>query len=293
MGRADARHLALGARRRGGRRRDPAQRGAGGRAGGDGGRRAAGARRRERRRRGVAGPQQPGRGRPDPGLLAHRCRRCARPAFVRRRGRRGGPRSDRPGARRRARARRVLRPRRALRGPRRRSCARRCLAQPPLRCGPGALHLRFHRDPQGGAAHAARPELEGDADGARARTRVGRRRPHAGADGSHLGTAQRGPGPRRGRPALGPGPPLRPRAGAGAGGARAHLVPGGPADLLHRDGTRPGRRTRRGRVVGAARVQRRCLGHAGVRGGHGAHLRLPRQADLRLDRGADRHHQHR
>ena len=49
----------------------------------------------------------------------------------------------------------------------------------------------------------------------------------------------------------------------------------------------------RRRVVGPARLERRCLGDAGLRGGHGAHLRLPGQAHLRLDRGADGDHQHR
>ncbi len=68
----------------------------------------------------------------------------------------------------------------------------------------------------------------------------GRRRPDAGTDGPHLGAAQRGPGAGRRRPALGARPSLRPRAGVGAGRARAHLVPGRPAHLLHRHGARPG-----------------------------------------------------
>ena len=52
---------------------------------------------------------------------------------------------------------------------------------------------------------------------------------HAGADGPHLGPAQRRPGAGRGRDALGPRPPLRPRAGPRPGGARADLVPRRPA----------------------------------------------------------------
>ena len=39
-------------------------------------------------------------------------------------------------------------------------------------------------------------------------------------------------------------------------------------------------------------LERRRVGHAGLRRGDGADLRLPRQAHLRLDRGADRHHEH-
>ena len=56
------------------------------------------------------------------------------------------------------------------------------------------------------------PELEGVADGAGPRPGRRRRRAHAGADGPHLGPAQRGPRAGRGRPARRAGPPLRPRA---------------------------------------------------------------------------------
>ena len=40
-------------------------------------------------------------------------------------------------------------------------------------------------------------------------------------------------------------------------------------------------------------LERRCLGHAGLRRGYGAHLCLPGQADVWIHRGADRDHQHR
>ena len=99
--------------------------------------------------------------------------------------------------------------------------------------------------------------------------------------------------PGRRRPALGAGAPLRPRAGAGARRARAHLLPGRTADLLHRHGPRPGRDAGDRRVVDPAGVQWRRVGHAGLRRGHGTDVRLPRQAHLRLDRGADGDHEHR
>ena len=67
----------------------------------------------------------------------------------------------------------------------------------------------------------------------------------------------------------------------------------GPADLLHRHGPRPGRRARHRRVLDPAGVQWRRVGDTGLRGGHGAHLRLPCEAHVRLDRGAHGHHEHR
>ena len=56
---------------------------------------------------------------------------------------------------------------------------------------------------------------------------------------------------------------------------------------------RAGRRIRHRRVLHPAGLQRRRLGDAGLRGGHGADLRLPGQADLRVDRGSHGHHEHR
>ena len=281
------------ARRRGGRRCHAALGDRGRRACGHGRGRPAGARGPARRGRVVAGPQQPGGRRPDPGLLAHRRRGGARPALVRLRGRGSGPRPDRPRPGPGARCRGVLRPRRSRRRGRRRPGARRRLSQPALRRRPGPVHLGLDRGPQGSTAHPARPELEGLVDGAGARPRPGRCGADAGADGPHLGPAQRGPRAGRRRPALGPRSALRPRAGTGTRGARAHLLPGGPADILHRHGPRPGRGAGHRRVVDTAGVQRRRLGDPGLRGGHGAHLRLPRQTHVRLDRGADSHHEHR
>ena len=102
--------------------------------------------------------------------------------------------------------------------------------------GPGVVHLGLDRGAQGGAAHAPRPQLEGVAHGAGARARRRRCRAHAGADGAHFGHAQRCAGAGRGRMRAGAGPALRRRAGAVAGGRRAHLVPGRAADVLRRHG---------------------------------------------------------
>ena len=126
----------------------------------------------------------------------------------------------------------------------RRARRRRDLSRPILRRRPGPVHLRLDGDTQGGAAHATRPELEGRADGPGARPRVRGCGAHAGADGPHLGPAQRRARAGRGGDALGPRPPLRPRAGPRPGGARADLVPRRSADLLHRHGTCAGARAR-------------------------------------------------
>ena len=109
-----------------------------------------------------------------------------------------------------------------------------------------------------------------DADGARPRPGLLGCGAHAGADGPHLGPAQRRPGAGRGGDALGPRPPLPSRAGPRPGGARADLVPRRPAHLLHRHGTCAGRGPGRRRVVGPARLERRRLRHAGVRRRHRA-----------------------
>ena len=219
-------------------------------------------------RGGLAGPQQPGRRRPASGVLAHRGGGGAGPALLRRGGCRGGPGAGRPRARPRARTRHDLGPHGA--GRRRRRCARRRrdLPRPSLRRRPGPVHLRLDGDTQGGAAHAARPELEGHADGARARPRLLGRGAHAGADGPHLGPAQRRVGAGRGRDALGPRPPLPSRAGPRPGGARADHVPRRATHLLHRHGTCACGGAGRRRVVGPARVERRRLRHAGVRRRH-------------------------
>ena len=213
LGRAHPGRSVRLARRRGGRRCHAALGERGRCARGHGRGRSPGTRCPARRGRVVAGPQQPGGRRPDPGLLAHRCRGGAASALVRLCGRGGGPRPDPPRPGPGARNRGVVRPRRSRRHARRGPGAFRRLSQPAFRRRPGPVHLGLDRGPQGSPAHAARPELEGLVDGAGARPRPGRRGADAGADGPHLGASQRGPRAGRRRPALRPRSALRPRAG--------------------------------------------------------------------------------